>query len=291
MKGILKANKKYLILFSMILSLACLSACGGVTPNSPSINSFTANVYILNEGDTAILSWVVTDANTITISQDIGNVSLSGSTSVSPTETTTYTLTATNDSDTSTATVTITVNPVIIEKTITIQPGQQEGKDAYVSSNIPSDNTGNHNYLYIGKYAGHPSRSFLQFDLSILTADVIIVDAYFKLFQTNTEDFSISLHQVTEVWEESTISWNNQPDFFVIPEDTITIPTNMFTWLSLDITSLLQGWVDGSIDNYGVILKKDIEVSMTDVLIECYSSDFMNDPTLCPKLEITYYVP
>jgi parallel beta-helix repeat protein len=39
MKGILKANKKYLMLFSMILSLALLSACGGVTPTSYTITA------------------------------------------------------------------------------------------------------------------------------------------------------------------------------------------------------------------------------------------------------------
>jgi len=291
MKGISKDFRFYLRLFLITLVLILFYGCNSVNPVTPIIHSFISNVYILEEGDTAILSWEITDANTITINQGIGNVSLSGSTSVSPTETTAYNLTATNGTGTSTATVTITVNPVIIEQKITIQPGPAEGKDAEVNSIAPSDNNGDYDYLHIGKHDGYTRRSFLQFDLSILPEDVIIVDAYLKLFHTNTEDFSISLHQVTEVWEESTITWNNQPDFLSTPENTITIPTDMFTWLSLDITSLLQGWVDGSIDNYGVVLKKDIEMSVTDVLlIECYSSDYMNNSTLCPKLEITYYV-
>jgi len=291
MKKIIKKHGYYFKFFFIILFFVFLSACNGITPAEPVIHSFTADVYILNEGDSAILSWVVTDATTVTINPGIGNVSLSGSTSVTPTETTTYTLTATNTAGTNTATVTITVNPVMVEYTITIQPGPQQGKDASVNTVAPSDNYGNYNYLSIGNYAGQISRSFLQFDLSSLPVDVVIVDAYLKLFPTNPGDCSISLYQVTEGWEENTITWNNQPEFLTTPEDTLTIPVIVFTWISWDITSLLQEWVDGSIDNYGIILKKDIELPMTNDLIQCYSSDSMFDPTLRPKLETTYYIP
>jgi len=205
MRGIFKKYGYYFKFFIIILSFVFLFACNGITPADPVIHSFTANVYNLDEGDTAILSWSVTNANTVTINQGIGNVSLSGSTSVTPTETTTYTLTATNSAGSSTATFTITVSPVvIIEQKITIQPGPQKGKDAYVSSNVPSNNSGNSNYLFIGEYTGHLHRSFLQFDLSILPADVIIVDAYFKLFRTNPGDFSSSLHQVCKFQPKST---------------------------------------------------------------------------------------
>lgn len=124
MKGIFNKYGDYFKFFLILLSFVFLSACNGITPAEPVIHSLAPDVYILEEGDTAILSWSVTDANTVTISPGIGNVSLSGSTSITPTETTAYTLTATNSAGSSTATVTITVNPVfIIVQTITIQPG------------------------------------------------------------------------------------------------------------------------------------------------------------------------
>jgi len=291
MKNKRTTNFKYFSFLFVIIIFILMTSCHGTSPVGPIINSFLPNVNIINEGDTVILSWVVNDANSITINQGIGNVSLSGSASVSPNETTIYTLTATNDSATSTATVTITVSPAIVEQKISIQPGLEDGKDAYVSSKIPSDNTGNSHYLYIGKYTMHLSRSYLQFKTNVLPADAIIIDACLKLFHTNTADFNINLHRVTESWKESMVTWNNQPDFYAIPEDTIAVPDEMFNWIFWDITPLLQGWIDGSIKNNGVVFKKDIEVPVMDGLLECYSSDNSNDPSLRPKLEITYYLP
>jgi len=82
-------------------------------------------VTTITEGDSATLSWEVTEATAVTIDldngPDIGLVDLSGFISVSPTTTTTYTLTATNSCgqlfppSTITAMVTITVNPAIVE--------------------------------------------------------------------------------------------------------------------------------------------------------------------------------
>ncbi|MBN2395835.1 MAG: hypothetical protein JXC36_05145, partial [Candidatus Atribacteria bacterium] len=65
MKRILKEKENYFLLFFMILSLVILSACGGVTPNSPVINSFTADETTIIEGESTTLSWQVTDATII----------------------------------------------------------------------------------------------------------------------------------------------------------------------------------------------------------------------------------
>ncbi len=231
----------------------------------------------------------MTDATTVTINQSIGSVALTGSTSISPTTTTTYTLTATNSAGSSTATVTIIVN-----KTLILQPGPAEGKDSMVVTQIPDTNFENNQYFSLGNLSvSIIVRAHLQFDVSILPTDAFIVNADLKLYQyqtIGTEGFVIGLHQVTESWEENMITWNNQPDYLPSPESTITVTVGALTWLSWDITSLLQGWLDGSITNYGVVLK-DTDEPLGDTFIRCYSSDYPANPTLCPKLEITYYVP
>lgn len=302
MKGIPK-NKKYFALFFIIISLIFLSACDGITPSSPIISSFTADSTNTTEGESATLSWTVTDAITVTIDQGIGSVALTGSTSVSPIETTTYTLTATNSTGSSTSTVSI-----IVEKAFTIQPGSAEGKDSYISSLSPGYNYASNNYLAIGKNTfstlavirandriafDYFYRAYLQFDLSALPSDAVIVSADLKLFQPNaifTADLMIGLHQVAESWEESTITWDNQPDYLISPESTITVAIGEISWLSWNVTNLLQGWLDGNIANYGIMLKQT-GVASADTVVHCYSSDELISTALRPKLEIIYYVP
>ena len=192
---------------------------------------------------------------------------------------------------------------------MTIQPGGAQGKDSYVSSNYPDTNYGSLPFLNIGKNdssfslkvirADYPYvsiykyfRAYLQFDLSTLPADAVIVNADLKLYQFNnseTDDFMIALHRVTESWDETTITYNNQPAYSLSPESTIAITAGAFTWLSWDITTLLQGWLDASIGNYGIVLKETNESLLN--VSGCYSAEVIPEPTLRPKIEITYYVP
>jgi hypothetical protein len=78
--------------------------------NAPAVASFVANPSTITAGQASTLNWgAVTDADTLTIDQGIGQVT--GPVLVSPTATTTYTLTATGCGGTATYTVTVTVNP------------------------------------------------------------------------------------------------------------------------------------------------------------------------------------
>jgi len=150
MKGIKKIYRKNLSILVISLLLPVISACGGVTPAGPTINSFTSTSASITEGQSVTLSWV-TNAATISIDQGIGSVTApSGSATVTPTSigTLNFTLTATNSAGSNTDTVKITVLPVgiiVIPQYLTIQPGLTEGKDSYIYSNYPDDNYGNIN--------------------------------------------------------------------------------------------------------------------------------------------------
>lgn len=77
----------------------------------PSITSFIANPTTITVGQSAVLSWTVSNASSTNISSGVGTVS-STSITVTPTVTTTYTLSAVNPQGTTTANATVTVNPV-----------------------------------------------------------------------------------------------------------------------------------------------------------------------------------
>jgi len=67
-------------------------------PDAPVVGSFSASPASISLGAPSTLSWAVTGATNISIDNNVGTVSASGTKTVSPTQTTTYVLTATNSS-------------------------------------------------------------------------------------------------------------------------------------------------------------------------------------------------
>ncbi|MBN2135375.1 MAG: PKD domain-containing protein [Acidobacteria bacterium] len=104
--------KKYMILLSIpIILLMIGTACDEKKNNSaPTINSFTTSASSVTPGQSFTLSWDVSNADSVTIDNNIGSVGASGNTTLSlaAAGTVTYTLTATNGNGSSTATVTVT---------------------------------------------------------------------------------------------------------------------------------------------------------------------------------------
>jgi hypothetical protein len=75
----------------------------------PTINYFTASPTTINRGQSSTLSWSVSNANSVIINNNIGQVAPTGTRVVSPFLTTTFTLTAANQVGSVTASVTIKV--------------------------------------------------------------------------------------------------------------------------------------------------------------------------------------
>jgi len=261
----------------------------------PAIRSFVADPPTITEGGSTTLSWEVSGIATVTITPGIGTVDPSGTQVVSPNKTTNYTLTASNVNGSDTEQLTVTSGQTEI-----IQPGPDGGKDSRVNSSLYTSNTnfGSEEHIAVGKV--HPMGtvySFLQFNVSQIPANAVIIDACLKLFRYDSfrdDQFFIELYNVLESWEEYTINWNNQPDYQILPVDTnfITDPSTS-GWLFWEITDLVQGWVDGNIVNYGVALigrpftAGDIDYNY----LYFRASDYLGDTEYRPKLEITYYIP
>jgi hypothetical protein len=316
---------KYFSLFFAMIVLVLVAGCGP-TPTAPIINSFLANPLTITVGESSNLSWSVTDATTVIIDNAIGSVALSGTTTVTPVTTTTYTLTATNSTGSVTASVTIVgIHTVKLDKylyniqedtnvsvnagettylnwsltyasqqTITLQPGS-EGKDAGVETFNPLSNYEDLNFFAAGNNpAPNVLRSYIQFDLSSVPNNAIITDADLKLYHYSSwgsDAFTIGLYKVTGSWLENTITWNNQPTSSSNAEFLRSIPAGSVNyWRYWDIDDLVQGWLDGSITNRGMLLMDTDEILVqTSALF--YTSDYTTDTSKHPKLEIDYYIP
>jgi len=88
-------------------ALVTVSATPG---DAPDINHFSVTPSSIDEGDSATLTWDVSNATSVSIDEGIGSVAASGTESVSPSETTGYTLTATNSAGSVHKTVTLVVD-------------------------------------------------------------------------------------------------------------------------------------------------------------------------------------
>ena len=100
-----------------VTARARLTVSGAPPPPPPSmsppfISFFTANPVSITAGNSSMLSWVVSDADTvrITYGSSVTPVSPAGSAAATPTTTTTYTLTATNAAGSVTETVQVVVS-------------------------------------------------------------------------------------------------------------------------------------------------------------------------------------
>ena len=176
-----------------------------------------------------------------------------------------------------------------------IQPGFADGKDAYVSEASPGYKAGNVAYLYVaGSDTSDDFRAYLLFDVSGLPPTAVVTSAQLGLYHTDSSHSAISgpvgAFLVPGSWSESDITWNEQPYSGGILVDTQDVPASVMNdFIYWNIDSLVQGWIDGSINNHGVMLKDTVE-STSEGHKSFYSSDAGN-PDKRPKLIIEYYEP
>lgn len=180
------------------------------------------------------------------------------------------------------------VYPVVIDPTTNIQPDASAGKDAYTDSGNPTTNYGTATMLKTGYNGSYVFKSFVQFDLSSITTEILEANLYLYFYDSNNAVAgTVNLHQVTATWDEATITHNNKPAY----GSTIvsaSIPAHDYDWYSWDISDLTENWRDGDVSNYGVAFESD---DISDTYYYFYSSDYTGDTTKRPYLEIVYRQP
>ena len=151
---------------------------------------------------------------------------------------------------------------------VTIQPDATEGKDTWVWD-IEDWSHGSWGEMRVNDTSSWLQYGLIQFDVSLIPSNAVITSANLYLYKYDGfydeyyydfyEDYYyydygsliVDAHQVTSDWTED-VTWSTRPGFNTTAEASVTI--SYLGWYSWGITSLAQGWVDGSINNYGVAL-------------------------------------
>jgi len=180
------------------------------------------------------------------------------------------------------------------EEVVTIQPNAAAGKDASVDVAMPGSNYGTHYEIAAGRGTADTVRAYIQFDLSPIPEDIVIIEADLGLFYYRSVGglitAPIGAYAVHGSWNESNLTWNNQPDYAGSPEYVRPVPasvTNDFIYWSLD--DLVESWINRTIRNYGLVLK-DTDESTVEVWKGFYSSDW-GTASERPKLVVRYFDP
>ncbi|MCK4647804.1 DNRLRE domain-containing protein [Candidatus Pacearchaeota archaeon] len=179
--------------------------------------------------------------------------------------------------------------------TITIQPGPEEGKDAYVEiwHYTNADyyyGWGDSDYLQIiggSEGAVLKDETLIQFPLSLIPSNANVTSAklgFYGLGAFPGETPVITTKRITSPWDESTVKWDIKPLYGESVSD-LTL-SDAIAWYEWDITSLVKEWI-GGIPNYGVALTTTYSRPGRDHAFR--SSDYSADITKRPKLEVSYY--
>ena len=181
---------------------------------------------------------------------------------------------------------------------ITIQPGPEEGKDAYVEYILWPEGSGESYYGYdtdiLKIYQefkgthGTIEESLIEFPLFSIPMNSNIVFAKLKLYGYGSSNYigvdpTFKIKEIISPWNESTVKWNTKPLYGEYVASCI-LPEDEKKWHEWDITSLVQKWVNGE-PNYGLVLL----TTGNEVIGKFNSSDYLDDPSKRPMLVVSYY--
>jgi len=189
-------------------------------------------------------------------------------------------------------------------KTLVLQPGVDGYNgltDTYLTSWYPDKNYGTAECMWLG----HPDKMFsvLRFDLAPLPASARVMTATLQTYHyggssTYAIPLNVSAHRLLRPWSETAATWNRatasvlwqQPgalgssDRDPAPAAAVDL-RQLSGWVTLDVTALVQGWVEQPASNYGLWLKG---TSDRNAQFYLYTAN-AGAVDLRPRLEIQYY--
>ena len=192
---------------------------------------------------------------------------------------------------------------------ITLQQGSTKASGADIGSIVPTSNLNFANgepvlYASDWTYGGTPgeTRALLEYNLSQIPQSTVIVSAALNLFAADSDAAegyngeptygsanACYLNQVTSAWSPSTVTWNTQPTASSTGQVLLAQSTNLDeSYFNLNITSMVQSWVNTPSTNYGMLLQM-VTVNYYNSMIFCSTSYI--DPSQWPKLQVCYLAP
>lgn len=94
-----------------------------------------------------------------------------------------------------------------------------------------------------------------QFSKVTIPYGATIDSAWFYINVSTAQSEEVSLHRITNYWEEMFVTWDNFAAGFDSNIEGSFTPTAS-GWYTVDVTSLVNSWYDGTYPNLGILLKE-----------------------------------
>jgi hypothetical protein len=168
--------------------------------------------------------------------------------------------------------------------------------DATILQAYPTTNFGNTNDMYTGYDDLYDPdwqilRSLVKFDVSAIPQGTPISSAALNVYYSGYYDFpdysrTVTAYHPASNWTELGVWWNNAPTSATAYGSVSIIANNSWRYVSIDVTDLVRGWVNGTISNHGIMLRSP-EVSGSD---SSWRQFYTREAgaSLTPKLIVTY---
>jgi hypothetical protein len=153
-----------------------------------------------------------------------------------------------------------------------------------------------------GPLREHGTRSLIKFDLSsVMLLASQVKSATINLFSLNALrafenptpalPATTDLRQVTEDWDEQTVTWDSRPAVAATPDASV-VQTGVGQWVTFDVTDLVKLWLTDPSSNYGVhISQRDVvdfavPGARDRYVASLYASSAFGDATQRPFIEV-----
>ena len=175
--------------------------------------------------------------------------------------------------------------PVVIDPTIMISSSSTA--DACVCSYTPSTNYQMATQLRTGFCTDYGiRRSYIRFDIPDSVEPGSVINAYMDIEKMSGVAPTVRAYRVTGSWSSGSITWNNKPGYTTSLQSTQSAQLSSgSSWYRMNVTSIVNAWVNGQYINYGFALVDSVENNSSH-WTTIYSSD-ANSPHK-PELYINY---
>jgi hypothetical protein len=116
-----------------------------------------------------------------------------------------------------------------------------------------------------------------------LPVGATLESAEFKIFAIDARPVNVNIYRITQDWGECSVTWGTKPTYDPTVEGTFFVDDPNNVWLSTDIKSLVQKWLDG-MPNYGFYLD---QVEETTTWAPVFAS---REQANQPSIEVVYSI-
>ena len=130
--------------------------------------------------------------------------------------------------------------------------------DAVTGGGMDNTNTGGSGWISENWSGATAIRSFIQFDVSSLSSGSV-TNARLRLFHdfNSTNGVAYDVFRSTGSWSELVITGANQPSTAATLYASIVTDGATAVWREWNVTTLVQGWVNGTFTNFGMVVDRN----------------------------------